>query len=88
MTLRFDPSGQLNTDLRKLGVNLTPFPRLHFFMLGCAPLTSAATKPFRTQSVAELTKQMFTATNMMVPGRNDPMVFMHAKANGVSASAT
>jgi tubulin beta len=36
--LRFP--GQLNSDLRKLAVNLIPFPRLHFFMIGFAPLTS------------------------------------------------
>merc|ERR1740139_267837 len=36
--LRFP--GQLNSDLRKLAVNLIPFPRLHFFMTGFAPLTS------------------------------------------------
>ena len=36
--LRFP--GQLNGDLRKLAVNLIPFPRLHFFVLGFAPLTS------------------------------------------------
>merc|ERR1712100_210893 len=30
--LRFP--GQLNSDLRKLAVNLTPFPRLHFYMTG------------------------------------------------------
>jgi len=32
--------GQLNSDLRKMAVNLIPFPRLHFFMIGFAPLTS------------------------------------------------
>jgi len=32
--------GQLNADLRKMAVNLIPFPRLHFFMVGFAPLTS------------------------------------------------
>eukprot|EP00122_Pirum_gemmata_P006418 Pgem_evm1s5869 len=35
--LRFP--GQLNADLRKLAVNMIPFPRLHFFMPGFAPLT-------------------------------------------------
>ncbi|XP_077518014.1 tubulin beta-4B chain-like [Amblyomma americanum] len=34
--LRFP--GQLNGDLRKLVVNMVPFPRLHFFMTGFAPL--------------------------------------------------
>ena len=37
--LRFP--GQLNSDLRKLAVNLIPFPRLHFFMVGFAPLKPA-----------------------------------------------
>ncbi|KAJ5940780.1 Tubulin [Penicillium verrucosum] len=34
-SLRFP--GQLNSDLRKLAVNMVPFPRLHFFMVGFAP---------------------------------------------------
>ena len=34
--LRFP--GQLNADLRKLAVNMVPFPRLHFFLPGFAPL--------------------------------------------------
>lgn len=34
-SLRFP--GQLNADLRKLAVNLVPFIRLHFFMIGFAP---------------------------------------------------
>jgi len=37
-SLRFP--GQLNSDLRKLAVNLIPFPRLHFLLIGFAPLTS------------------------------------------------
>merc|ERR1711977_475547 len=37
-SLRF--SGQLNGDLRKLGVNLIPFPRLHFFNIAQAPILS------------------------------------------------
>merc|ERR1712198_547433 len=37
-SLRFP--GKLNGDLRKLGVNLVPFPRLHFFLVSQAPLAS------------------------------------------------
>ncbi|TYJ26593.1 hypothetical protein E1A91_A07G130700v1 [Gossypium mustelinum] len=48
--LRFP--GQLNSDLRKLAVNLIPFPRLHFFM-------------YRSLTVPELTQQMWDAKNMM-----------------------
>lgn len=57
--------GQLNSDLRKLAVNLIPFPRLHFFMTGYAPLTNTNTSAFRQYSVAELTSQQFDAKNMM-----------------------
>ncbi|BGO88442.1 hypothetical protein NBRC10512_004529 [Rhodotorula toruloides] len=61
--LRFP--GQLNSDLRKLAVNMVPFPRLHFFMVGYAPLTAPGSKNFRAVSVPELTQQMFDAKNMM-----------------------
>ena len=61
--LRFP--GQLNADLRKLAVNMVPFPRLHFFMPGFAPLSSRSSAAFRSLSVAELTQQMFDAKNMM-----------------------
>ena len=43
--LRFP--GQLNADLRKLAVNMVPFPRLHFFMPGFAPLTSRGSQQYR-----------------------------------------
>jgi len=62
-SLRFP--GQLNCDLRKLAVNLVPFPRLHFFLVGFAPLTAAATQQYRVLSVPELTAQAFDAKNMM-----------------------
>jgi tubulin beta len=62
-SLRFP--GQLNADLRKLAVNLIPFPRLHFFLVGFAPLSSRGAMGFKSMSVAELTTQMFDAKNMM-----------------------
>eukprot|EP00009_Paramoeba_aestuarina_P004765 CAMPEP_0201507378 /NCGR_PEP_ID=MMETSP0161_2-20130828/1054_1 /ASSEMBLY_ACC=CAM_ASM_000251 /TAXON_ID=180227 /ORGANISM="Neoparamoeba aestuarina, Strain SoJaBio B1-5/56/2" /LENGTH=445 /DNA_ID=CAMNT_0047901721 /DNA_START=33 /DNA_END=1370 /DNA_ORIENTATION=- len=61
--LRFP--GQLNSDLRKLAVNLVPFPRLHFFMVGFAPLTSRGSLQYRSLNVPELTQQMFDPKNMM-----------------------
>ncbi|XVE92101.1 hypothetical protein REPUB_Repub01dG0068200 [Reevesia pubescens] len=61
--LRF-PS-QLNSDLHKLTVNLIPFPRLHFFMVGFAPLTSRGSQQYRALTVPELTQQMWDAENMM-----------------------
>ena len=62
-SLRFP--GQLNSDLRKLAVNLIPFPRLHFFIVGFAPLTSRNSLQFRSLSVKELTSQLFDSKNMM-----------------------
>ena len=61
--LRFP--GQLNCDLRKLAVNMVPFPRLHFFMVGYAPLTSRGSQQYRALTVPELTQQCFDAKNMM-----------------------
>jgi len=61
--LRFP--GQLNSDLRKLAVNLVPFPRLHFFMVGFAPLSSRGSQQYSALTVPELTQQMFDAKNMM-----------------------
>jgi len=61
--LRFP--GQLNSDLRKLAVNLIPFPRLHFFLVGFAPLYARSAKEFKQISVPELVSQMFDTKNMM-----------------------
>jgi len=61
--LRFP--GQLNADLRKLAVNLIPFPRLHFFMIGFVPLRSRVSQTYASPNVAELTQQMFDPKNMM-----------------------
>lgn len=57
--------GQLNSDFRKLTTNLTPFPRLHFFINSIAPLTSSLSKQYRTMSISELTNELFDARNMM-----------------------
>jgi len=61
--LRFP--GQLNSDLRKMAVNLIPFPRLHFFIAGLAPLAAAASQSFNQLTVSQLTTQMFDPKNMM-----------------------
>ena len=55
-SLRFP--GQLNADLRKLAVNMVPFPRLHFFMPGFAPLTARGAQSYRALTVPELTQQV------------------------------
>jgi len=55
--------GDLNGDLRKLGVNLVPFPRLHFFLISEAPLTNSANSAKVKLNVKELTKQGFSERN-------------------------
>mmetsp|Transcript_30402 Transcript_30402/g.85078 ORF Transcript_30402/g.85078 Transcript_30402/m.85078 type:complete len:464 (-) Transcript_30402:38-1429(-) len=62
-SLRFP--GQLNSDLRKLAVNLIPFPRLHFFLIGYAPLFAKGAQMYKSLTVGELTQQVFEAKNMM-----------------------
>ncbi|KAL4744887.1 tubulin beta-2 chain [Aspergillus terricola var. indicus] len=64
VTVSLRSPGQLNSDLRKLAVNMVSFPRLHFFMVGFAPLTSRSSS-FRSVTVPELTQQMFDTRNMM-----------------------
>ncbi|KAL1138005.1 hypothetical protein AAG570_009700, partial [Ranatra chinensis] len=57
--------GQLNADLRKLQVNLVPYPRLHFFCPAFVPLTSAASQSYRSDSVSELVRQMVDPKHLM-----------------------
>ncbi len=40
---------------------MVPFPRLHFFMVGFAPLIPRGSRQFHSVSVPELTQQMFDA---------------------------
>merc|ERR1712186_292559 len=54
-SLRFP--GKLNGDLRKLGVNLVPFPRLHFFLVSQAPILNEDAANKVKVTVSELTKQ-------------------------------
>jgi len=60
-SLRFP--GKLNGDLRKLGVNLVPFPRLHFFLIAQAPLLSKKAGAMTGLNIKELTTQAYSARN-------------------------
>jgi len=60
-SLRFP--GKLNGDLRKLGVNLVPFPRLHFFLVSQAPLIGSDHAKKVKVTVQELTAQAYSARN-------------------------
>merc|ERR1719242_124048 len=57
-SLRF--AGQLNGDLRKLGVNLIPFPRLHFYNIAQAPILSPKNSGYTKPFIQELTKQVWS----------------------------
>ncbi|KAJ4467645.1 beta-tubulin 2 tubb2 [Lentinula edodes] len=63
-SLRFP--GQLNGDLRKLGMNLIPFPRLHFLMPSYAPFYSNASQAYQGLSIPELTQALFDRKNLLV----------------------
>jgi len=77
--LRFP--GQLNSDLRKLAVNLIPFPRLHFFLIGYAPLSSKTSQGFRSLTVPEVVQQMFDSKNMMAA--TDPRLGKYLTASAL-----
>ncbi|EMD31281.1 hypothetical protein CERSUDRAFT_119830 [Gelatoporia subvermispora B] len=63
-SLRFP--GQLNGDLRKLGLNLVPFPRLHFLMPSYAPFFDPKARAFVRLTVQDLTSAMFDRRNLLV----------------------
>merc|ERR1712129_319243 len=64
-SLRF--SGKLNGDLRKMGVNLVPFPRLHFFVVSQAPLLAQNQSSNYTKlSVQELTSNTLDSKSYYV----------------------
>merc|ERR1719193_208954 len=75
-SLRFP--GKLNGDLRKLGVNLVPFPRLHFFLIAQAPLASQDNKAYQKINVQELTNQCFSPSTFFSSVKPDDGKFMTA----------
>merc|ERR1712228_275560 len=75
-SLRFP--GKLNGDLRKLGVNLVPFPRLHFFLIAQAPLASKENKGYQLVNVQELTNQAYSPRNFFSNVKPDDGKYMTA----------
>jgi len=75
-SLRFP--GKLNGDLRKLGVNLVPFPRLHFFLIAQAPLQSKDNQSYQLVNVQELTNQSFSPRNFFSNVKPDDGKYMTA----------
>ncbi len=77
ITTCFRFPAELNSDLRKLAVNMVPYPRLHFFMPGFSPLTGRSGPATglssrggggaaRNLPIKELTRGMFDRNNMLV----------------------
>lgn len=58
--------GQLNTDLRKIMTNMVPYPRLHFFIPGFAPLSSRLSQDYFKITPLDLIRQIFDGRNNMV----------------------
>merc|ERR1712173_164051 len=75
-SLRFP--GKLNGDLRKLGVNLVPFPRLHFFLVSQAPLLGSDSSSKVRLTVQELTTQAYSARNFFSNVKPDDGKFLAA----------
>lgn len=75
-SLRFP--GKLNGDLRKMGVNLVPFPRLHFFLISQAPLFSIENSAHIKLNVAELTTQMWSQRNFYANVKPDDGKYLTA----------
>merc|ERR1711937_889598 len=75
-SLRFP--GKLNGDLRKLGVNLVPFPRLHFFLISQAPLLSKKAQAMTGLNIKELTTQSYSARNFFSNVRPEDGKYMAA----------
>jgi len=73
-SLRFP--GKLNGDLRKLGVNLVPFPRLHFFLISQAPLASKDNKGYQLVNVQELVNQTYSPRNFFSNVKPDDGKYM------------
>merc|ERR1711923_310685 len=75
-SLRFP--GKLNGDLRKLGVNLVPFPRLHFFLVSQAPLLGSDSSSKVRVTVQELTNQAYSPRNFFSNVKPDDGKYMTA----------
>jgi len=60
-SLRFP--GSSNMDLRKLAVNLVPFPRLHFFQLAEAPIYHKHSSDRTNLNAKEVVRQCFSGKN-------------------------
>ncbi|UJR36591.1 hypothetical protein I4U23_029310 [Adineta vaga] len=66
ITACFRFPGQLNMDLRKLAVNMIPFPSLHFLMTSFSPFQTRQIASYQNFTEHSLIKQMFDKNHQMV----------------------
>jgi len=85
-SLRF--SGKLNGDLRKMGTNLVPFPRLHFFLLAQSPLFAPGQGDKVKLTVQELTDQMWSSRNFLSNVKAEDGKYLTASCGYRGAIAT
>jgi tubulin beta len=85
-SLRF--SGKLNGDLRKMGVNLVPFPRLHFFLIAQAPLFSPKQGAKVKLTVQEITDQMWSSRNFLANVKSEDGKYLTASCGYRGPMAT
>jgi tubulin beta len=85
-SLRF--SGKLNGDLRKMGTNLVPFPRLHFFLLAQSPLFAPGNGGKVKLTVQELTDQMWSSRNFLSNVKAEDGKYLTASCGYRGAIAT
>lgn len=85
-SLRF--SGKLNGDLRKMGTNLVPFPRLHFFLLAQSPLFAPGQGAKVKLTVQELTDQMWSSRNFLSNVKAEDGKYLTASCGYRGAIAT
>jgi tubulin beta len=78
-SLRF--AGKLNGDLRKMGVNLVPFPRLHFFLIAQAPLFNPEEAGKVKVTVQEITDQMWSSRNFLANVKPEDGKYLTASCN-------
>lgn len=66
ITTCFRFPGQLNTDLRKLKVNMVPFPKLHFLFPAIAPIPPTPQRGCKPVAISDLALQLFNPEFQMV----------------------
>merc|ERR1712038_925442 len=67
-----------NGDLRKMGVNLVPFPRLHFFLLAQSPLFAPGQGSKVKLTVQEITDQMWSSRNFLANVKSEDGKYLTA----------